>query len=156
MRRLLFVDTRMLPAVIVLASVHCSSPHVEELPYHPAPTQAIPSVLMPGRFEDPVVRAVYQRAAAVRDVLYQQPCLCYCNRSLGHRSLLDCFTGPHGSRCTICQKEAVYCYLQSQKHKTPSEIRVEVLKGAWRTLNVESVLNMARGTTATPPNPPQE
>jgi Protein of unknown function with PCYCGC motif len=34
-------------------------------------------------------------------------CYCGCDRSNGHRSLLDCYRDYHGATCAICAKEAL-------------------------------------------------
>jgi len=75
------------------------------------------------QFENPVVQNAYAKAAKVKKVLYQQPCYCHCDRSLGHGSLLDCFASKHGSMCDVCIKEAFYSYEQTLKKKTAEQIR---------------------------------
>lgn len=95
-----------------------------------------PATLDPKRFPDALNRNVYALAAKIRPVLYQQPCYCYCDRHAGHKSLLDCFVGTHGSECDICQKEAVLSYQLTQKGKTPEQIRAAVIRGDWRTVDL--------------------
>ncbi len=95
-----------------------------------------PATLDPKQFPDALTRNVYALAAKVRPVLYQQPCYCYCDRHEGHKSLLDCFVGTHGSICDICQKEAVLSYQLTQKGKTPAQIRVAIIRGDWRAVNL--------------------
>ena len=90
----------------------------------------IPVTLDPKQFPDALSRNVYALAAKIKPVLYQQPCYCYCDRHAGHKSLLDCFAGTHGSECDICQKEAIFAYQQTQKGKTPSQIRAAIIR--WR------------------------
>ena len=57
---------------------------------------------------------VYQYAADHADHFAQLPCYCGCERSLGHRSLEDCFVNAggdgwdaHASGCGVCTAEAV-------------------------------------------------
>ncbi len=35
----------------------------------------------------------YELAAKIPAVLHQQPCYCYCDRGMGHKSLHSCFEG---------------------------------------------------------------
>jgi len=72
------------------------------------PTGALPQTLDPIQFTNPVVQNAYALAAKVKRVLYQQPCYCHCDRSIGHESLLDCFVGKHASVCDVCMKEGFY------------------------------------------------
>jgi len=95
-----------------------------------------PATLDPKQFPDALNRNVYALAAKVRPVLYQQPCYCYCDRHEGHKSLLDCFVGTHGSICDICQKEAVLSYQLTQKGKTPGQIRAAIIRGDWHAVNL--------------------
>ena len=95
-----------------------------------------PATLDPKRFPDALNRNVYALAAKIRPVLYQQPCYCYCDRHAGHKSLLDCFVGTHGSECDVCQKEAVLSYQLTQKGKTPAQIRAAIIRGDWRAVNL--------------------
>src|SRR6267142_1336120 len=97
----------------------------------------IPTTLAPKQFPDALNRNVYELAAKVKPVLYQQPCYCYCDRSIGHKSLLDCFASEHGSQCDICQKEAVLAYQQTQKGKTPAQIRAAIIHGDWKTVDMK-------------------
>ena len=95
-----------------------------------------PATLDPKQFPDALNRNVYALAAKVRPVLYQQPCYCYCDRHIGHKSLLDCFVGMHGSECDVCQKEAVLAYQLTQKGKTPAQIRAAIIRGDWKSVNL--------------------
>jgi hypothetical protein len=52
--------------------------------------------LSPARFVGQTARA-YQIANDIPDVLDQLYCYCGCDRSLGHKSLLSCFTDDHGA-----------------------------------------------------------
>jgi hypothetical protein len=88
------------------------------------------------QFLDPETAKVYSLAAQIRAVLYQQPCYCRCDIYDGHKSLLDCFVGKHGSMCSICKKEAVYAYTQSQKGKTAEQIRKGIMEGEWKDVDL--------------------
>jgi len=52
--------------------------------------------LSPARFVGQTARA-YQIANEIPDILDQLYCYCGCDRSLGHKSLLSCFTDDHGA-----------------------------------------------------------
>ena len=49
---------------------------------------------------------LYQQAAQIGNVLYQLPCNCRCDRSLGHTSLRSCYENVHGTECDVCAAEA--------------------------------------------------
>src|SRR5579862_1496697 len=102
-----------------------------------------PATLDPKQFPDALNRNVYTLAAKIRPVLYQQPCYCYCDRHAGHKSLLDCFVGTHGSECDVCQKEAVLSYQLTQKGKTPAQIRAAIIHGDWRAVNLNPYMASA-------------
>jgi hypothetical protein len=104
--------------------------------YHTqVPAGELPQPMDPAEFANPVVKNSYALAAKVKKVLYQEPCYCHCDRSVGHTSLLDCFTSKHGSGCNICMAEALYSYEQSKKGKTPAQIREGIQKGEWRQID---------------------
>jgi hypothetical protein len=99
------------------------------------PAGDLPQPMDPAEFANPVVKNSYALAAKVKKVLYQQPCYCHCDRSVGHSSLLDCFTSKHGSGCNICMAETLYSYEQTKKGKTPAQIREGIQKGEWRQID---------------------
>ncbi len=96
----------------------------------------IPATMDPKQFPDALSRNIYALAAKIKPVLYQQPCYCYCDRHAGHKSLLDCYVDKHGTECEICQKEAVLSYQLTQKGKTPPQIRAAIIKGDWKSVNL--------------------
>jgi hypothetical protein len=114
--------------------------------YHAyAPESPLPATLDPKGFAGDVLnRNVYAMAAKIRPVLYQQPCYCYCDRSIGHKSLLDCYMSRHASQCTPCQKEAVFAYLQTQKGKTPAQIRAAIIHGDWKSVDMKPYMASPR------------
>ena len=68
-------------------------------PFHATAEEAKPfPELMPvSRYRDyPVLARAYEVAHRRPEVLAQQPCYCYCEKS-GHGSLLDCFASDHGA-----------------------------------------------------------
>lgn len=52
----------------------------------------LPADMFQGR-----VREAYQAAAEIPEVLAGVSCYCGCNKSQGHRNLLDCFVDDHGA-----------------------------------------------------------
>jgi hypothetical protein len=104
--------------------------------YHAqAPQGELPATMDPGLFMDPVVQNAYAVAAKIKKALYQQPCYCHCDRSHGHKSLLDCFASKHGSECGTCIYEDFYTFEQSGKRKSAAQIRAGIIKGEWKSLD---------------------
>lgn len=94
------------------------------------PAQELPLTLDPAEFkENRSAFAAYTLAAGIKDILYQVPCYCGCDKERGHESLLDCFTTRHGVHCPICQKEVFYCDEQTTKKHTAAWIREQLKKG---------------------------
>ena len=60
------------------------------------PAAALPTPLPAGLFQGRV-REAYKAAAEIPDVLVGLACYCGCDKSLGHRHLLDCFVDDHGA-----------------------------------------------------------
>ncbi len=100
-----------------------------------APQGEMPATMDPGVFTDPVVQNAYAVAAKIKKTLYQQPCYCHCDRSQGHKSLLDCFASRHGSGCGTCIYENFYSFEQSRKGKTAAQIRAGIIKGEWKSVD---------------------
>jgi hypothetical protein len=53
-----------------------------------------------------IVREAYEIAERDPALLAQLHCYCGCDKSDGHKNLLDCYRDTHGSRCAICVGEA--------------------------------------------------
>jgi hypothetical protein len=98
-----------------------------------APQGELPATMNPDLFTEPVVQNAYAVAAKIKKALYQQPCYCHCDRSQGHKSLLDCFASKHGSGCGTCIYEDFYTYEQLGKGKTAAQIRAAIIKGEWKS-----------------------
>ena len=57
-----------------------------------------PRLLSPDTFRGyPAVVRAYQIASAIPGMIAQQPCYCWCSNSVGHKSLLDCYSYDHGA-----------------------------------------------------------
>lgn len=100
-------------------------------PYHKGPPMGpLPATLDPAQFKEKRAAFVgYSIAAKIRELLYQEPCYCECNKMEGHESLLDCYTSKHGEYCHTCQSEVFFIYEQSKLGKTAAEIREALEKG---------------------------
>lgn len=109
-------------------------------PFHDhLPCGPLPRVLPWWKFVgNPWAENTYRLAARIRPVLDQQPCYCWCGRTLGHTCLLDCFTRPdkHAAACETCIKEAIFAYQQTQKGLTAQAIRAEIIRGEWRNIDL--------------------
>jgi Protein of unknown function with PCYCGC motif len=108
-------------------------------PYYKSAKAAepLPATLPPSRFAGrPVVVAAYTIAKKIPKVLVQEPCYCGCNREFGHHSLLDCYASDHTAGCAVCVKEAFFAYEMTKQHKTPAQIRAAIMRGEWKTVNI--------------------
>jgi hypothetical protein len=92
-------------------------------------------------FKYPFQVHAYELAAKIPDVINQLPCYCYCER-IGHKSLHTCYESDHGAHCGICMKEVYYAYQQTKLNKTPAEIRDGIIKGEWKSIDLEAAGNM--------------
>jgi len=118
--------------------------------YHsgpPAKDEKLPPILTPDKLAPdnrklPFQPRAYELAAKVPRVLYQQPCYCFCSKSVGHTSLHSCFESEHGSHCSVCMSEAFYSYKMTKAGKTPAEIRQGIMKGEWKQINLQDAANM--------------
>lgn len=134
---LLIVAAYAVPASTApLRAVHAqwSNPNSDVPPYHAAPPsqgQVLPPILHGNQLTGPYFRktwqvAVYKQAAQIPNVLYQLPCLCGCERGLGHTSLHSCFEGTHGAICDTCAAEEAYAYRMTKRGWTVQQIRAGI------------------------------
>ena len=115
------------------------TPAADEIPpFHSSapPEKNLPATLDPAQFQDGITQNAYAMAAKVKRALYQQPCYCHCDKELGHASLLDCFAGNHAAVCNVCKWEGIYTYTETQKRRTPAQIREGILKGEWKKVDL--------------------
>lgn len=78
----------------------------------------------------------YELAAKIPNVIYQLPCYCYCDRSVGHKSLHSCYESAHAAHCSSCLKELYFAYTETKKGKTPAQIRAAIIKGDWQQIDL--------------------
>jgi hypothetical protein len=143
------VNKPALVALIALAAAVCAAQgdHVPAYNDHPLvagdASPILPKDQLWGEaFQYPYQVQCYEMAAKIPGVLYQLPCYCYCER-IGHNSLHTCFESTHGAHCGICMKEVYYAYEQTKLKKTPAQIRACIIKGNWKSIDLESASKKA-------------
>jgi len=112
--------------------------------FHPAPPSkgdTLPPILgkddrVGPAFSHDYQDHAYELAAKIPNVIYQIPCYCYCDRSVGHKSLHSCYETAHAAHCAACMKELYFAYLETQKGKTPAQIRAAIIKGDWEQVDL--------------------
>jgi hypothetical protein len=72
------------------------NPPPQAQPAAPPQTVTLPTPLPASLFQGRV-REAYKAAAEIPDVLAGLRCYCGCDKSQGHRHLLDCFVDDHGA-----------------------------------------------------------
>jgi hypothetical protein len=90
----------------------------------------------------PYQRHAYELAAKIPKVIHQQPCYCYCDRAMGHKSLHSCFSGTHGAQCGTCLKELYYSYTMHKQGKTARQIRAGIIKGDWKQIDLQTAASI--------------
>ena len=116
-------------------------PHFNPAP--PAKGEKLPPILTRDQLwgdnaQYPYQLHAYEVAAKIPEVIYQQPCYCYCDRGMGHNSLHSCFAGTHGAECGTCLKELYYSYQMHKQGKTARQIRTGIIKGEWKQIDLTS------------------
>jgi Protein of unknown function with PCYCGC motif len=71
----------------------------------PPAIKSLPATLSPELFSGET-REAYQIAKEIPQTLAQLPCFCYCDYSVGHKSLHSCFEDEHSAGCPLCQDSA--------------------------------------------------
>lgn len=69
------------------------------------------------------VKQAYTFAGEKPALMARLWCYCGCDRTAGHRSLLDCYRDNHGSRCAICTGEALMAQQMSEQESPVEQIR---------------------------------
>src|SRR6266513_5720473 len=138
------LSTLLVLLAAVVSSAQWVAPNPADIPaYHgkpPAKTEKLPPILsgaqLTGDFKQPVQRHAYEVAAKIPNTLYQLPCYCHCDRSVGHRSLRSCFESEHGAHCGTCMAEAFYAYKMHKQGKTIAQIREGVERGDFNSIDL--------------------
>ena len=138
---------RVLMLVLVsLVALTTSAQWLDVPAYHPGPPKKgakLPPILsgldLTGpSFKYPFQAHAYRLAAKIPAVIYQQPCYCHCDRSVGHTSLHSCFESVHGANCAACMKELFYAYQMHKKGKKATEIREGIIRGEWQQIDLQT------------------
>ncbi len=87
--------------------------------------------LMPALFTGKVAMA-YQIARQNRDLLDVIYCYCYCEKNIGHKSLLSCYVDRHAANCGICMDQAILASKLYKKGFDMVQVREAVDKKYWR------------------------
>lgn len=140
-----------LAALMVLAVSILAFAQSEGVPAHhtspPAKGEKLPPIVPKELRSGPTYSAKYQQvgydlAAKIPDVLHQLPCYCHCDR-IGHKSLRTCFESDHAAHCGTCLQEAYYAYFETKKGKTAKQIREGVIRGDFKTINLDQAAEQA-------------
>jgi hypothetical protein len=141
---LLFLVT-MVSAPWLQSEADQGVPHFNAAP--PAAGSKLPPILTKDELwgdnaQSPYQRHAYELAAKIPQVIYQQPCYCYCDRGMGHNSLRSCFSGTHGAQCGTCLKELYYSYSMHKRGKTARQIRAGIIKGDWKLVDLDAAASI--------------
>ena len=82
--------------------------------------------LSPEQFFGPT-REAYRVVREIPETIAQLPCYCYCDESIGHKSLYSCFQDTHASQCAVCVNEALIAYNLQRNGMTPAQIRERII-----------------------------
>ena len=132
--------------LLAIFAAGCSSEDQKPIASRPAPeaTPVKPSAPVPAHFNHPPgklgptlaadeftgkTRAAYRVAKEIPQTLAQLPCYCYCDQSVGHKSLHSCFEDEHAAHCVVCVDEALLAYsLQKEQKMTPEQVREKIIE----------------------------
>jgi Protein of unknown function with PCYCGC motif len=120
----------MLGAPIVSAGDSAAGPSCCKV-YQVSETEAaakLRATLDPKQFPAGEVREAYKVAQEDPELLVQLHCYCGCDRTNGHKNLLDCYRDHHGASCPICTGEAL-----EAKKLFDQGASVEMIREALRT-----------------------
>jgi len=142
---LLFLMVTMVSAPWLQSESDQGVPHFNEAP--PAADAKLPPILTKDQLwgnnaRFPYQTHAYELAAKIPNVIYQQPCYCYCDRGMGHTSLHSCFSSTHGAECGTCLKELYYTYTMNKQGKTASEIRAGIKRGDWKAVDLATAASI--------------
>lgn len=141
----LFLMVTLLSAPWLQSEEDQGIPHFNAAP--PLPSEKLPAILTRdqlwgGNAQSPYQVHAYELAARIPKIIYQQPCYCYCSRTMGHNSLHSCFSGTHGAECGTCLKELYYTYSMYKQGKTAQQIRAGIIKGEWKSVDLSTAASI--------------
>jgi hypothetical protein len=136
---LLFLIVTMVSAPWLQSEADDGVPKFNDAP--PSAKTKLPPILTKDKLwganaQFPYQTHAYELAAKIPKVIYQQPCYCYCDRNMGHKSLHSCFSSTHGAECGTCLKELYYTYTMYKQGKTARQIRAGIIKGDWNSIDL--------------------
>jgi uncharacterized protein with PCYCGC motif len=146
MRKRALVSALLFVLVALVSAPWLQSDDQEGVPHFnaasPAKGEKLPPILTKDQLwgdnaQNPFQTHAYELAAKIPDVIYQQPCYCFCDRGMGHNSLHSCFAGTHGAECGTCLKELYYTYTMHKQGKTAKQIRAGIIKGEWKAIDLQ-------------------
>ena len=142
---MLFLMVTMVSAPWLQSESQQETPHFNSAP--PAKGDDLPAILTKDQLFGNNARFAYQThayelASKIPNVIYQQPCYCYCDRSMGHKSLHSCFEGTHGAECSTCLQELYYTYKMNKQGKSAQQIRAGIIKGDFKQIDLEKAASM--------------
>lgn len=146
-----FIASAALFLMVTVLSAPWLESESEEVPHFNEHSPAAGTELAPILTKDqlwgsnaqfPYQTHAYELAAKIPKIVYQQPCYCYCDRSMGHKSLHSCFSSTHGAECATCLKELYYTYTMNKRGKTAREIRAGIIKGDWKLIDLEGAASI--------------
>ncbi|HYX68849.1 MAG TPA: CYCXC family (seleno)protein [Terriglobales bacterium] len=137
-------------AAVCLLAITTSAQFVDVPAFHDAPPkkgEKLPPILSGPALEKVGLKYAFQAhayklAAKIPNVIYQQPCYCHCDRSVGHTSLHSCFAGDHGAHCATCLQELFYAYKMTKAKKTPAQIREGIEHGDWQQIDLQKAVDI--------------
>jgi hypothetical protein len=125
MRRAIILCS-LITAILALAYLWLPTPGASSAPAEAETVAASGApervTLDPNQFVGPVKQA-YQVAKKNPALLAQLHCYCGCDKTYGHKSLLDCYRGTHASVCAICLGEALTAEQMSEQGSPVEQIR---------------------------------
>jgi Protein of unknown function with PCYCGC motif len=138
--------TLSLAAVLAGATLFAQTDAKQIPAYHPAPPpkgEKLPPILPESERGAPAFTRdfqdhAYELAAKIPKVIYQLPCYCYCDRSVGHKSLHSCYESAHAAHCSACMKELYFAYTETKRGRTPAQIRAAIEKGDWEKIDLNT------------------
>ena len=141
----LFLTVTMVSAPWLQSEADQGVPHFNEAP--PAAGTDLPPILTKDELfgrnaQYPYQTHAYELASKIPKVIYQQPCYCYCDRSMGHKSLHSCFSSTHGAECGTCLKELYYTYTMYKQGKTARQIRAGIINGDWKLIDLSTAASI--------------
>jgi hypothetical protein len=142
---LLFLAITLISAPWLESESGQGVPHFNAAP--PAKGEKLPAILNKDQLWGENAQHLYQThayelAAKIPEVIYQQPCYCYCDRGMKHNSLHSCFAGTHGAQCGTCLKELYYTYTMHKQGKTARQIRAGIIKGEWKQFDISTAASI--------------